>query len=90
MPSLADNVRELWRLNLFDYFQIYPGVVPAEKNEIFIQLGGLGHRRGAQHSTRSRPFFLQATGSPLSRCIPRSLNRRTGSAAFSSTSGSPT
>jgi uncharacterized protein len=25
-PPLVENVRELWRLNLFDYFQIYPGV----------------------------------------------------------------
>jgi uncharacterized protein len=25
-PPLVEDVRELWRLNLFDYFQIYPGV----------------------------------------------------------------
>lgn len=29
-PSLIDNVRELWQLDIFDYFQIYPGVFPAE------------------------------------------------------------
>lgn len=28
-PSLLENVRELWGYNLFDYFQIYPGVTPA-------------------------------------------------------------
>lgn len=28
--TLVENVRELWNLNIFDYFQIYPGVVPAE------------------------------------------------------------
>ncbi len=31
--SLLENVRELWELNLFDYFQIYPGVVSEEKQE---------------------------------------------------------
>ena len=25
---MAENVRTLWSMNLFDYFQIYPGVVP--------------------------------------------------------------
>jgi radical SAM protein with 4Fe4S-binding SPASM domain len=39
-PTLAENVRHLWDLNLFDYFQIYPGVVPVEKNAIFIPLVG--------------------------------------------------
>jgi uncharacterized protein len=29
-PTLVDNVRELWELNLFDYFQIYPGVFPMD------------------------------------------------------------
>lgn len=28
-PSLTENVLTLWHLNLFDYFQIYPGVTPA-------------------------------------------------------------
>jgi radical SAM protein with 4Fe4S-binding SPASM domain len=36
--SLTENVRTLWDYNIFDYFQIYPGVVPAEKNEIFSSL----------------------------------------------------
>lgn len=35
VPPLIDNVRALWGLNLFDYFQIYPGVVPREKSHIF-------------------------------------------------------
>lgn len=29
-PSLLDNMMELYKLNIFDYFQIYPGVFPAE------------------------------------------------------------
>ncbi len=33
-PALRDNVRLLWQLNLFDYFQIYPGVVPASRSDI--------------------------------------------------------
>jgi uncharacterized protein len=33
-PALRDNVLALWRLGLFDYFQIYPGVVPASRSEI--------------------------------------------------------
>jgi len=36
--SLSENVRYLWDYNIFDYFQIYPGVVPVEKNEIFSSL----------------------------------------------------
>jgi uncharacterized protein len=35
--SISENVKSLWKLNIFDYFQIYPGVVPEEKNEIFIK-----------------------------------------------------
>lgn len=35
---LTENVRELMAYNIFDYFQIYPGVVPAEHNEIFSSL----------------------------------------------------
>lgn len=31
-PSLLANMRELYDLNLFDYFQIYPGVFPAEED----------------------------------------------------------
>ncbi|SHF15862.1 radical SAM/SPASM domain-containing protein [Streptoalloteichus hindustanus] len=45
-PSLLHNVRELWKLNLFDYFQIYPGVFPMEGEEsrrpsgpVFVEIG---------------------------------------------------
>ncbi len=30
-PSLTDNVLDLWNLDLFDYFQIYPGVYPVDQ-----------------------------------------------------------
>lgn len=33
--SITDNVQELMAYNIFDYFQIYPGVVPVELNSIF-------------------------------------------------------
>lgn len=33
-PTLIENVRGLWRLDLFDYFQIYPGVVPPQLSGI--------------------------------------------------------
>jgi radical SAM protein with 4Fe4S-binding SPASM domain len=39
-PSLLDNVRELWSYNLFDYFQIYPGVTPAAGSSISSTCGG--------------------------------------------------
>lgn len=29
-PTLLDNMLQLWKLDIFDYFQIYPGVFPAE------------------------------------------------------------
>lgn len=32
---LSHNVRALWSLNIFDYFQIYPGVVPRDVVHIF-------------------------------------------------------
>lgn len=32
-PSLIDNMHELYDLNIFDYFQIYPGVFPADDAE---------------------------------------------------------
>ncbi|MFF6984335.1 radical SAM protein [Streptomyces sp. NPDC008343] len=31
-PNLKDSVHDLWQLGLFDYFQIYPGVYPVEKD----------------------------------------------------------
>ncbi|MFI6820907.1 radical SAM protein [Micromonospora sp. NPDC050187] len=30
-PTLLESVRELWSLNLFDFFQIYPGVYPVDR-----------------------------------------------------------
>ena len=36
--SITDNVHELLAYNIFDYFQIYPGVVSAEHNSIFSSL----------------------------------------------------
>ena len=46
--SLIENVRELWAFNIFDYFQIYPGVVPVELSEtvnsgdtVLVQLGAV-------------------------------------------------
>ncbi|HWN43545.1 MAG TPA: radical SAM protein [Thermoanaerobaculia bacterium] len=41
-PPLIDNVKELWGLNLFDYFQIYPGVTSGGScngGEGLVQLG---------------------------------------------------
>lgn len=37
-PSLTDNVIALWKLNIFDYFQIYPAVTPAENKPFFVTL----------------------------------------------------
>lgn len=33
--SLISEVRQLWKINIFDNFQIYPGVVPKELSHIF-------------------------------------------------------
>jgi len=32
--NLVENVRALWSLNMFDYFQVYPGVVPAGRGHV--------------------------------------------------------
>jgi uncharacterized protein len=32
-PALLENVLELWKLNIFDYFQIYPGVYPEDEQD---------------------------------------------------------
>lgn len=53
-PTLTENVRDLWRLDLFDYFQIYPGVYPVEqgtKVPIALTLGDrkLSEPRGIQY-----------------------------------------
>ena len=57
-PTLADNVRHLWSLNLFDYFQIYPGVVPADKNTIFIPLGRGSASAPATATLTTPPTFM--------------------------------
>jgi len=57
-PSLAENVLALWKLNIFDYFQIYPGVVPAEKNQIFVTLGSKSSP-GKTHNTVLPSFYNQ-------------------------------
>lgn len=54
-PSMADNVRHLWSLNLFDYFQVYPAVVPAEKNQIFTQILPRGATAPEPRSTYTTP-----------------------------------
>jgi uncharacterized protein len=33
-PTLLDNMLELWKLNIFDYFQISPAVYPADEDEV--------------------------------------------------------
>ncbi|MBV9427099.1 MAG: SPASM domain-containing protein [Bradyrhizobiaceae bacterium] len=55
-PALRDNVRLLWQLNLFDYFQIYPGVVPAELSGILDDGKG---PRPAKQKTMSSDFLAQ-------------------------------
>lgn len=37
-PTLLDSVRELWALNLFDFFQIYPGVYPVDRSGTSVAL----------------------------------------------------
>ncbi|HEX3761372.1 MAG TPA: radical SAM protein [Kofleriaceae bacterium] len=52
-PTLLEDVRELWSYNLFDYFQIYPAVVPAEK------LTRISRTRGAASAHLSSGFMPQ-------------------------------
>lgn len=63
-PRLVDNVRELWELNLFDWFQIYPGVVPREKGDVLAvgedgTLPILGQRSAVATQTMSSTFLPQ-------------------------------
>jgi radical SAM protein with 4Fe4S-binding SPASM domain len=37
-PALLDSVRELWALDLFDFFQIYPGVYPVDRSGTSVAL----------------------------------------------------
>jgi len=41
-PSLIENVQELWSYDLFDYFQIYPGVTPASGSPFSSSCGSTG------------------------------------------------
>jgi uncharacterized protein len=59
-PSLLENVRELWELNLFDYFQIYPGVFPAEEGTAVPVTITMGNRELVPARRRKVVnFFLQ-------------------------------
>jgi len=65
-PSLLENVRELWSYNLFDYFQIYPGVTPAEGSTFakscgagLVQLGQAKPAAPAAAATTMQSSFLR-------------------------------
>jgi uncharacterized protein len=58
-PTMADNVRLLWDLNLFDYFQVYPAVVPAERNDIFTQIAPVGAAPAPKTTFTTPPTFLR-------------------------------
>jgi radical SAM protein with 4Fe4S-binding SPASM domain len=55
-PALRDNVLALWQLGLFDYFQIYPGVVPASRSDI---LDGGARPPAGPPKTMSADFLAQ-------------------------------
>ena len=60
-PSLIDNMRELWRENIFDYFQIYPGVFPADDagppaaddGKVFLDMPAIPNKSGTASSASS-------------------------------------
>jgi radical SAM protein with 4Fe4S-binding SPASM domain len=54
-PSLVDRVRDLWELNLFDYFQIYPAVY--RESGVALPSGGCSSAAG---EGRVINFMLQA------------------------------
>ncbi|MCU7725980.1 SPASM domain-containing protein [Actinoplanes sp. KI2] len=59
-PTLIDSVRELWELNLFDYFQIYPGVFPADVTTAVPVTVTMGNRELVPASSRRVVnFFLR-------------------------------
>jgi radical SAM protein with 4Fe4S-binding SPASM domain len=61
-PSLLENVRELWALDLFDYFQIYPGVTPAAGGSFASSCGGSSSTGQGRHaSTINSSFPSQLT-----------------------------
>jgi len=51
--GLSENVRQLWALNIFDYFQIYPGVVPREASHVF------GDEAASDGGTMARGFLAE-------------------------------
>ena len=55
-PALRDNVAALWQFGLFDYFQIYPGVVPASRSDI---LDGGAKTLAGSPKTMSADFLGQ-------------------------------
>lgn len=55
-PALRDNVLALWQLGLFNYFQIYPGVVPTSRSGI---LDGGAQVPAAPLKTMSADFLDQ-------------------------------
>jgi radical SAM protein with 4Fe4S-binding SPASM domain len=59
-PTLIESVRELWELNLFDYFQIYPGVFPAHTDTAVPVTVTMGNRELVPASSRRVVnFFLR-------------------------------
>ena len=59
-PSLLENVKELWEHNLFDYFQIYPGIEASDKSSSgsFIPVKALSKTSKA---TMNDTFLAQLT-----------------------------
>jgi uncharacterized protein len=58
-PTVAETVKELWALNVFDYFQIYPGVFPIDDSGVSVALTKKGEAQPS--ATRYVNFFLQPT-----------------------------
>lgn len=59
-PTLIESVNELWELNLFDYFQIYPGVFPADVETAVPVTVTMGNRELVPASRRRVVnFFLR-------------------------------
>ncbi|GAA2416406.1 thioether cross-link-forming SCIFF peptide maturase [Streptomyces glaucosporus] len=59
-PTLTENVLDLWRLDLFDYFQIYPGVYPVDRDTKVPVALTLGDRKLSEpRDVRYINHFLQ-------------------------------
>jgi uncharacterized protein len=70
-PSLIDNMKELWELNLFDYFQIYPGVFPQDSGHDAPPAGG-----DRQVVFLQTPTFPGQQGGSGSSCAPAPSSTR--------------